>query len=196
MAEGARALRLPSAVVGAFQVPLAISLMTAGLDLAIRLFYGYGMFDGPAAWKTLALVSSPALVLDSLYLFGRLELVKALPNPMRLDAPPPPVLALPGEGERAMRPVDPAPKLPTGRRPADGVLFAFGVASLAVALALALLQTESFDAVLGLKLGGVQFHGTYWNRWWFVFYGFLGAGLAMLTTSLGLFIRRLNARAR
>lgn len=207
--EGSWALRLPSALVGVLQVPFGVSVMFGGLELAVRFFYGYGMFEDGRGWKTLAWVSSPALLVDALYLFGRLELVKAMPNPLRLDAPPPPTLALSGSGERAMRPADPAPKLPAGRRPVDGVLFAFGAGCLGIALALALLQTESFDAVLGIKLGGVHLSGThyffgiafgdspldvYWNRWWFVFYGFIGTGLSTLAASLGLFIRRLNAR--
>lgn len=187
------AFRIPALVMGLLQAPLVVSALFLSLHGAILLFYGFGFPDGAPLWWGLAKLSAPGVVVDLFYLFGRVEWVASLPDPRRLDAPPPAVLTVP-ESSGAMRPADPAPKVPAGRRPADGVLFASGVGALTAALAIALLQTETFDAVLGIKLGGVQFRGEYWNRWWFVFYGLLGGGLASLGGSLTLFLRRLNRK--
>lgn len=189
------AFRVPSALMTLLNIPFFVSLLFVVLDLSIRIHSGYGLFeDGTWVWP--ALVSAPAAAADLLYLFGRLEWVHSLPDPGRRDPPPPPVLALPGgAAEGGLRPVDVrAPSAPLGRRSVDGVLFAGALASLAIALGLALVQQESFDSVLGLKLGGIPFRGTYWNRWWFVFYGFVASGASMLAASAGLFIRRLNRK--
>lgn len=189
------AFRVPSALMTLLNVPFFVALMFGALDLSLRVYSGYGLF-GEGAWVWPALVSAPAATVDLLYLLGRLEWVDSLPNPGRRDPPPPPVLALPGEASSAgLRPLDVAPaNAPVGRRSVDGVLFAGGLAALGLALALALVQQDSFDSVLGLKLGGIPFRGTYWNRWWFVFYGFAASGASMLAASAGLFIRRLNRR--
>ena len=185
------AFRVPALVMGLLQVPLVVSALFVALHVSILAAYGYGFPDPEPLWWWLTKASTPGAVLDVFYLFGRVEWVGTMPDPRRLEAPPPAVLTLPASSG-AMRPAEPAPKAATGRRPADGVLFASGAGALAAALALALLQTENFDAVLGVKLGGVQFRGEYWNRWWFVYYGLLYAGLASLVGSLLLYIRRLN----
>lgn len=189
------AFRVPSALMTLLNIPFFIALMFAALDLSLRIYSDYGLF-GEGAWVWPALVSAPAAAADLLYLFGRLEWVHSLPDPGRRDPPPPAVLALPGEAaEGGLRPVDvPDPSAPLGRRSVDGVLSAGGLATLGVALALALVQQDSFDSVLGLKLGGIPFRGTYWNRWWFVFYGLAASGASMLAASAGLFIRRLNRK--
>lgn len=191
--EGARALRIPLLLFAAIQIPLGLSILGGGLDLALRFFYGLTSLVEDGGWRWLAVISAPALLADFLYLFGRLEWVMALPDPREREAPPPPLLAIPREAPGALRPFE-RPALPLGRRVVDGLLFFGGLACLGVAWALALLQVDTFDSVLGVKLGGTPFGGTYWNRWWFVYYGFIGAGIASISVSLGLFIYRLNGR--
>lgn len=189
------AFRVPSGLMTLLNVPFFIALFFGAMDLSLRWYSGYGLF-GEGAWVWPALASAPAAAVDLLYLLGRLEWVDALPDPAHRDAPAPPVLALPGAAAgRALRPAAVALPGPlVGRRSWDGMLFVGGLVSAAAALALMLIQQQSFDSVLGIKLGGIPFRGTYWNRWWFVFYGFVGSAGSLLTASLALFIRRLNRR--
>lgn len=186
-----RALRVPTAPFLLLQLPLSTFVIFGGIDLAIRALYGSAFFES-VPWFWLA-ASAPALALNAGRLLGRVELVEALPDPRTKDVPRP-VLELPGGRGGALRSAEVVPRLPVGKRARDGVLFSTGVALLCAAGFLAVVQDSSFDSVLGLKLGGVWYRGTYWNRWWFVFYGFCAAGAASTLTGLTLFLARLNRR--
>ena len=189
---GARAFRIPQVAFMLLQPPVAVGVMFVVIYGGLRIRYGT---EVPGDLVNLFLAcAAPGLGADVLYLLGRLELVSDMPNALTRDAPPPPTLALPGNAG-PLRPVDPRPALPVGRRRADGILFWTGAGILGAAISMALVQTDSFDAVLGIKLGGVWFHGTYWNRWWFVFYALSGCGASSLVMGFLMFVRRLNRRS-
>lgn len=185
--------RVPNALALLLNLPVLVALVFFVIHFGVRLSGGGDLIEG-SGWAWFGLAAAPGAVLDLLAVSGRLSWVDALPDPVSLEAPPPPSLALPGSAGGAMRPAAPAPKAVPGRRSVDGLLFAAGLAAVAAAVTLMLVEQQSFDSVLGIKLGGVWLAGTYWNRWWFVFYGLLAAGGALVSASMALFIRRLNRR--
>ncbi|MBI5595527.1 MAG: hypothetical protein HY928_05490 [Elusimicrobia bacterium] len=190
-----RVLKVPSAVYYLSLAPLAFFAMGLFLALAVKFFYGYGFEDGMGS--VLRVIAPPALpggAMGLLHLLGRLEPVDSLPMPQDPGPPVPGRLALPeaGSAPAPMRP-ERLPARPK-RLALDGLLTWGGAATTALAFLVAFVQQDSFDAVLGVKLGGVWWHGAYWNRWWFVFYGLLFSGLGLMAAGLLGFTRRLNRR--
>ncbi|MBI3299674.1 MAG: hypothetical protein HYZ75_16025 [Elusimicrobia bacterium] len=195
MARRGWTLKVPEALFWVLSIPVAFVAIGVVLYVGICLSYGYELEAGfPGAWFWLTF--SPGILLSALYAGGRLQLVSSMPSLSATEPPPPATLALPGAAEPAVPVRSQSAPLaePRKRRAPEGILFWTGVAWLGLAWALAVLQTESFDAVLGIKLGGIRFQGTYWNRWWFVFYGFTAAGVAQVVVAMLLFVRRLNRR--
>ncbi|MBI2361823.1 MAG: hypothetical protein HYV15_00350 [Elusimicrobia bacterium] len=161
-----RVLRVPSLVYYVSLVPLALFAMALSMSLAVKVFYGYGFEEGAGGLLgAIVPFSLPGGVMGLMHLLGRLEPVDSLPAPQ------------------------PAP---AKRLALDGLLTWGGAATTALAFFVAFVQQDSFDAVLGVKLGGVWWQGAYWNRWWFVFYGLLFCGLGSLAAGLLGFTRRLN----
>lgn len=188
------ALRCPSVLFGLLSVPLAFFTMMGGIFGLVKLFYGFSDDGLPGLLWFLGVPSAPGGLLWLLYLAGRLELVDTLPDASRHAVERgPATLALPGgPPDQPLRPVSAAPPPVPMRRSAEGLLSVAGAASLALALALAVIEQDSFGTVLGINLGGIRFGGTYWNRWWFVFYFFAWGGAASLAAGFLLLVRRLN----
>ena len=189
----ARPIRCPSVVFYLFGTPLFFFVFVGAIFACVAVFYGYGVDATLGLMWRMALFWSPSLLLTALYIFGRLELVDALPDPKAPAQPKPARLALPDAAEGPLRPMG-AEALPSRRWSSEAVSAYSGCGALAAALLISLIQQDSFDSVLGIKLGGVRFHGTYWNRWWFVFYGLCYGGLFSLGAGFLLFARRLNRR--
>ncbi|MDE2291735.1 MAG: hypothetical protein KGL53_06600 [Elusimicrobia bacterium] len=190
------AWRCPGLLFGLFLVPVFVLGMMTGILVPVRVLYGYKDAYTLQTFLWMFLPSSPGLVALAMYLVGRLELVDGLPGPRtKADAAAP--MALPGEGAESggMRSVEPARAPAPFRWSAMGVTFWTGVGLLGLAGLLMFLQVDEFDSVLGIKLGGRPFMGTYWNNWWFVFYAVLGAGVLTAAGGFLGFVVRLNRRS-
>lgn len=191
----ARVFKVPNAVFVVSLVPVAFLAMSLSLSLAVKVFYGYGLDDGLGALlRVLLPLSVPGAAMGLLKLVGRLEPVDSLPNPRDPGPPPPSTLALPDADAESLPMRPERLPVPAKRMALDGVLAWGGAAATAAAVLLAAVQQDSFDSVFGLKLGGVWWHGGYWNRWWFVFFALLLPGLGALAAGLLGFTRRLNRR--
>ena len=197
-----RALRVPDKLFLVSLVPLGFLAVYLSISLGVKVFYGYGLFDSFGdLLRVLLPVSAPGAALGLLYLLGRLDPVDRLPSPRAVREASPPsagLLAIPEDSSEPapLRPekllVPAGPRIPAKRFGADGRLTWGGAAMAALAILLAVVEQDSFDSVFGIKLGGLWWRGEYWNRWWFVFYGLLGCGLASMGAGLLAFMVRIN----
>lgn len=194
-----RPWKFPLALFAVLTLPLKGFGILCFIELGVRLYAGSSLFssDGISQMVVfIAVCAVPGGVLVGLKLAGRLELLDALPDPRDKADLPPSRLAIASAGDSSVRPeVVPPEAAPAGRSP-EGLLFVFGLAMLGGAAALVVFETESFDAVFGVKLGGVWWRGEYWNLWWFVFYAVAAVGAAATTAAFSLFVRRINRAER
>lgn len=195
MAGRARPFKVPSALYAVLQLPVFACGVLVFIEVGVRLYSGASLvFDEDLGSFFLFVAASalPGAVTGLLRFAGRIETVDALPDPGEREEAAPALLSITTPGAGGLRPA--ALPRPTGILPRrrDGVLFVAGLVCLGLAAVMMVFQTDSFDALGGIKLGGVWFRGAYWNRWWFVFYGFAAAGVAALVSSMAMFIRRSN----